>query len=61
MKQKLTNTLTLKQQLGDIINNLVSLLETMDHPDYNVLMRECDMEELLRLSRQAKKIIKKIS
>ncbi len=56
MKNKLTTTPSVKQQLVYIMEDIVNILETMNHSEYNVLMRETDMEELLRLSKEAKKL-----
>ena len=59
MKNKLTTTPSVKQQLVYIMEDIVNILETMNHSEYNILMREADMEELLRLSKQAKKLFEK--
>ena len=56
MKNKLTTTPSVKQQLVYIMEDIVNILETMNHSEYNVLMRETDMEELLRLSKEAKRL-----
>jgi hypothetical protein len=56
MKNKLTTTPSVKQQLICIMEDIVNILETMNHSEYNVLMRETDMEELLRLSKEAKRL-----
>tara|TARA_R100000908_G_C3732354_1_gene131314 strand:- start:959 stop:1150 length:192 start_codon:yes stop_codon:yes gene_type:complete len=56
VKNKLTTTPSVKQQLVYIMEDIVNILETMNHSEYNVLMRETDMEELLRLSKEAKKL-----
>ena len=50
MKNKITATLSVKQQLLCIIEEIIDILKTMDHPEYNVLMRDTDTEELLRLT-----------
>ena len=60
MKNKLTATLSVKQQLLYIMEEMISILKTMDHPDYNVLMRDTDTEELLRLAKQGKKLLKEL-
>ena len=60
MKNKLTVTLSIKQQLLYIMEEMISILKTMDHPEYNVLMRDTDTEELLRLARQGKKLLKEL-
>ena len=60
MKHKLTTTLSVKQQLLCIMEEMVSILKTMDHPDYNVLMRDTDTEELLRLAKQGRKLLKEL-
>ena len=60
MKHKLTTTLSIKQQLLYIMEEIISILKTMDHPDYNVLMRDTDTEELLRLAKQGKKLLKEL-
>ena len=60
MKHKLTTTLSIKQQLLYIMEEMISILKTMDHPDYNVLMRDTDTEELLRLAKQGKKLLKEL-
>ena len=60
MKNKLTATLSIKQQLLCIMEEIISILKTMDHPEYNVLMRDTDTEELLRLARQGKKLLKEL-
>jgi len=60
MKHKLTATLSVKQQLLYIMEEMISILKTMDHPDYNVLMRETDTEELLRLAKQGRKLLKEL-
>ena len=39
---------------------IIDILKTMDHPEYNVLMRDTDTEELLRLARQGKKLLKEL-
>ena len=60
MKNKITATLSIKQQLLCIMEEIISILKTMDHPEYNVLMRDTDTEELLRLARQGKKLLKEL-
>jgi hypothetical protein len=40
MKNKLTATLSIKQQLLCIMEEITDILKTMDHPEYNVLMRD---------------------
>ena len=60
MKNKLTATLSIKQQLLCIMEEIISILKTMDHPEYNILMRDTDTEELLRLARQGKKLLKEL-
>ena len=60
MKNKLTTTPSVKQQLICIMEDIVNILETMNHSEYNVLMRETDMEELLRLSKEGKKLTKEL-
>ena len=60
MKNKLTTTLSIKQQLLCIMEEMISILKTMDHSDYNVLMRDTDTEELLRLAKQGKKLLKEL-
>ena len=58
MKNKLTARLSVKKQLLYIIEGIINIINTMNHPEYNVLMQDTDTEELLRLSKQAKEIIK---
>jgi hypothetical protein len=60
MKNKLTATLSIKQQLLCIMEEIISILKTMDHPEYNILMRDTDTEELLRLAKQGKKLLKEL-
>ena len=64
MKNKLTVTPSIKQRrvlaLVNIMEEIIDILKTMDHPDYNILMRETDMEELLRLAKQGKKLLKEL-
>ena len=60
MKNKITATLSIKQQLLCIMEEILDILKTMDHPEYNVLMRDTDTEELLRLARQGKKLLKEL-
>ncbi len=64
MKNKLTATLSVKQRrvlaLVNIMEEIIDILKTMDHPEYNVLMRDTDTEELLRLARQGKKLLKEL-
>ena len=56
MKNKLTTTPSVKQQLIYIMEEIIGIINVMNHPDYNVLMRETDLEDLLRLSKKAKKL-----
>ena len=64
MKNKLTATLNIKQRrvlaLVNIMEEIIDILKTMDHPEYNVLMRDTDTEELLRLAKQGKKLLKEL-
>ena len=60
MKNKITATLSIKQQLLYIMEEIIDILKTMDHPEYNILMRDTDTEELLRLARQGKKLLKEL-
>ena len=60
MKNKLTATLSIKQQLLCIMEEIISILKTMDHPEYNVLMQDTDTEELLRLAKQGRKLLKEL-
>ena len=60
MKNKITATLSVKQQLLYIMEEIIDILKTMDHPEYNILMRDTDTEELLRLARQGKKLLKEL-
>ena len=60
MKNKLTVTPSIKQQLLYIMEEIINIINTMDHPEYNVLMRDTDTEELLRLARQGKKLLKEL-
>ena len=60
MKNKITATLSIKQQLLCIMEEIISILKTMDHPEYNILMRDTDTEELLRLAKQGKKLLKEL-
>ena len=60
MKNKITATLSIKQQLLYIMEEIIDILKTMDHPEYNVLMRDTDTEELLRLAKQGKKLLKEL-
>ena len=60
MKNKLTARLSVKKQLLYIMEEIIDILKTMDHPEYNVLMRDTDTEELLRLARQGKKLLKEL-
>ena len=64
MKNKLTVTPSIKQRrvlaLVNIMEEIIDILKTMDHPEYNVLMRDTDTEELLRLARQGKKLLKEL-
>ena len=56
MKNKLTTTPSVKQQLIYIMEEIIGIINVMNHPDYNVLMRDTDLEDLLRLSKEAKKL-----
>ena len=56
MKNKLTTTPSDKQQLIYIMEEIIGIINVMNHPDYNVLMRDTDLEDLLRLSKEAKKL-----
>ena len=64
MKNKITATLSIKQRrvlaLVNIMEEIISILNAMDHSDYNVLMRDTDTEELLRLAKQGKKLLKEL-
>ena len=64
MKNKITATLSIKQRrilaLVNIMEEMISILNAMDHSDYNVLMRDTDTEELLRLARQGRKLLKEL-
>ena len=60
MINNITATLSIKQQLLYIMEEIIDILKTMDHPEYNVLMRDTDTEELLRLARQGKKLLKEL-
>ena len=60
MKNKLTATLSVKQQLLYIMEEIISIINTMEHPEYNVLMRDTDMEELKRLAKQGSKLTKEL-
>ena len=60
MKNKITATLSIKQQLLYIMEEIIDILKTMDHPEYNVLMRDTDTEELLHLAKQGKKLLKEL-
>ena len=64
MKNKLTVTPSIKQRrvlaLVSIMEEMISILNAMDHPDYNVLMRDTDTEELLRLAKQGRKLLKEL-
>ena len=60
MKHKLTITLSVKQQLLYIMEEIINIINTMDHQDYNILMRDTDIEELLRLAKQGKKLLKEL-
>ena len=64
MKNKLTTTLSIKQRrvlvLVNIMEELISIINTMNHPEYNVLMRDTDTEELLRLAKQGRKLTKEL-
>jgi len=56
VKNKLTTTPSVKQQLIYIMEEIIGIINVMNHPDYNVLMRDTDLEDLLRLSKEAKKL-----
>ena len=56
MKNKLTTTPSVKQQLIYIMEEIIGIINVMNHPDYNVLMLDTDLEDLLRLSKEAKKL-----
>ena len=56
MKNKLTTTPNLKQEIIYIMEEIIGIINVMNHPDYNVLMRDADLEDLLRLSKEAKKL-----
>jgi hypothetical protein len=64
MKNKITATLSIKQRrilaLVNIMEEMISILNAMDHSDYNVLMRDTDTEELLRLAKQGRKLLKEL-
>ena len=64
MKNKLTVTPSIKQRrvlaLVNIMEDIISILNAMDHSDYNILMRDTDTEELLRLAKQGKKLLKEL-
>ena len=60
MKNKITVTPSIKQQLLCIMEEIINIINTMDHPDYNILMRDTDTEELLRLAKQGRKILKEL-
>tara|TARA_Y100000401_G_C8265633_1_gene195641 strand:+ start:130 stop:321 length:192 start_codon:yes stop_codon:yes gene_type:complete len=56
MKNKLTTTPNLKQEIIYIMEEIIGIINVMNHQDYNVLMRDADLEDLLRLSKEAKKL-----
>jgi len=56
VKNKLTTTPNLKQEIIYIMEEIIGIINVMNHPDYNVLMRDADLEDLLRLSKEAKKL-----
>ena len=60
MKNKLTAMPSIKQQLLYIMEEIINIINTMDHPEYNVLMRDTDTEELLRLAKQGRKLLEEI-
>lgn len=60
MKNKLTARLSVKKQLLYIMEEIINIINTMNHPEYNVLMQDTDTEELLRLARQGKKLLKEL-
>ena len=60
MKNKLTAGLSVKKQLLYIMEEIINIINTMNHPEYNVLMHDTDTEELLRLARQGKKLLKEL-
>jgi len=60
MKNKLTATSSIKQQLLYIMEEIINIINTMDHPEYNVLMRDTDTEELLRLAKQGRKLLEEL-
>tara|TARA_R100000315_G_C5082377_1_gene47672 strand:+ start:128 stop:328 length:201 start_codon:yes stop_codon:yes gene_type:complete len=64
MKNKLTITLSINQRrvlaLVNIMEEIISIINTMEHPEYNVLMRDTDMEELKRLAKQGRKLTKEL-
>ena len=64
MKNKLTITLSINQRrvlaLVNIMEEIISIINTMEHPEYNVLMRDTDMEELKRLAKQGRKLLKEL-
>ena len=56
MKNKLTTTPNLKQEIIYIMEEIIGIIYVMNHQDYNILMRDADLENLLRLSKEAKKL-----
>ena len=56
MKNKLTTTPNLKQEIIYIMEEIIGIINVMNHQDYNILMRDADLENLLRLSKEAKKL-----
>ena len=64
MKNKITATLSIKQRrilaLVNIMEEIINIINTMNHPEYNVLMRDTDTEELLRLAKQGRKLLKEL-
>lgn len=56
MKNKLTTTPNLKQEIIYIMEEIIGIINVMNHQDYNILMRDADLEDLLRLSKEAKKL-----
>jgi hypothetical protein len=45
MKNKLTATLSVKQQLLCIMEEIIDILKTMDHPEEYVLVRNTNTED----------------
>jgi hypothetical protein len=58
IRNKLSTKLSTKQKLISIIDEITSIITAIDHSEYNPLMHDHDMKELLRLSKRAKKLIK---